>query len=157
MVDVTLGHFDGVDDVRISGDGSNVFCLRWRNIQALSIQTGEVVGEVGLELCNLRRSLTVESSRVWVHSILSEPQGWDFGTSDSPPVQLSNSSLLLAKNPKLWDVRQSRIKDAVTGRVVFQLAVRFVSPVDAQWDGHYLVAGYRSGEVLILDFNHVHL
>ena len=156
MVDVTLGHFDGVDDVRISGDGSNVFCLCWETIQAPSIQTGEVVGEVGLGLCNLQRSLAVDSSRVWVHSPLSEPLGWDFGTSDSPPVQLSNSPLLLAKNSKLWDVTQSRIKDAVTGRVVFQLAERFVNPVDAQWDGYYLVAGYNSGEVLILDFNHVH-
>ena len=26
-----------------------------------------------------------------------------------------------------------------------------------QWDGQYLVAGYESGEVLILDFNHMPL
>jgi len=32
MVDVTLGHNDHVEDVRISGDGSNVFCLHWQSI-----------------------------------------------------------------------------------------------------------------------------
>ena len=30
------------------------------------------------------------------------------------------------------------------------------NPVDSQWDGQYLVAGYRSGEVLILDLNNLH-
>ena len=25
----------------------------------------------------------------------------------------------------------------------------------AQWDGRYLIAGYESGEVLILDFIHI--
>jgi len=152
---VTLDHGDA-KDVRISGDGSSVFCLHGRSILAQSIQTGEVVAEVELEYCGPPRCLTVDSSRVWVHSPVSEPLGWDFGTPGSPPVQLSNSPLLLAKNGKLWDFRQSRIKDAVTGRVVFQLAGRFAKPVKSQWDGHYLVAGYESGEVLILDFNHVH-
>ena len=43
----------------------------------------------------------------------------------------------------------------VTGKVVFQLTGRFAKPVDVQWDSRYLVAGYKSGEVLILNFNHV--
>jgi len=101
--------------------------------------------------------LTVDGSRVWVHSPQSEPLGWDFGTPGSHPVQLSNSVLLLSNNAKLWDIEQSRIHDAVTGRVVFQLAGRFINPVKSQWDGCYLVAGYESGEVLILDFNYVHV
>jgi len=155
-VDVTLGYEDGVEDVRISVDGSIVFCLYWKTIQALSIQTGEVVAQVGLEFCQLQRSLSVDSSRVWVHSPESEPLGWDFGTSGSSPVQLSNSHFLLTDNAKLWDMGQSRIKDAVTGRVFFQLAGRCANPVSSCWDGCYLVTGYLSGEVLILDFNLVH-
>ena len=147
---------DDVEDVRISGDGFNVFCLCLLSIQARSLLTGEIVGEVKIEDCESPRSLTVDGSRVWVHTPKLEPLGWDFGTPGSPPVQLSNSPLLLAKNSLLWDIRQSRIKDAVTGRVVFQLAGRFANPVKSQWDGCYLVAGYESGEVLILDFNHVH-
>ena len=83
--------------------------------------------------------------------------GWDFGVPGSHPVQLSNTSLLHPNYTKLWDIAQSRIKDAATGKVVFQLAGGLVNPVDSQWDGRYLVAGYESGEVLILDFNHMPL
>jgi len=155
-VDVTFGRVHFVEDVRMSGDGSNVFCLCWGSIQAWSIQTGEVVGEVGLGGCEAQRTLTVDSSRVWVHSPQSEPLGWDFGTPGTPPVQLSNSPLLPPNNAKLWDAGESRINDAVTGRVVFQLPGRFANSAQSQWDGHYLVTGYRSGEVLILDFSHVH-
>ena len=154
-VDVALVTFDHVNDVRISGDGSNILCLRQQSIQVLSMQTGEVVGKVELEY-KPQTSLTIDGSRVWACSPLSDPLGWDFGTPGSPPVQLSNSLLLFPTNAKLWDIRQSRIEDAVTGRVVFQLAGRFLNPVKSQWDGHYLVAGYRTGEVLILDFKDMH-
>jgi len=39
---------DWFDDLRISGDGSKVFCLITESIQAWSIHTGEFVGEVEL-------------------------------------------------------------------------------------------------------------
>jgi len=55
----------------------------------------------------------------------------------------------------LWDPSLARIKNAVTGEVVFQLSGRFTKPVDVQCDGSYLVAGYQSGEILILDIKHV--
>jgi len=155
MVEVNASIFDGVEGVWISGDGSNVLCLHELSIQARSIQTGEVVNEVGPVYRGTPRYLTVDGSRVWFHSPPLEPLGWDFGTPGSTPVQLSNSPLLLPNNAKLWD-RQSRIRDAVTGRVVFQLAGKFAKPVKSQWDGCYLVTGYSSGEILILDFNHVH-
>ena len=48
---------------------------------------------------------------------------------------------------------ESRIKDTVTGRVIFQLPWWLTDPVTSQWGALYLVAGYESGEVLILDFN----
>ena len=147
---------NNVEDVRISGDGSNIFYLDILSIKAQSMETGKVVGQVILEGYDFDRCLTVDGSRVWVHSPSSESLGWDFATPGSPPVQLSNSLLLLTKNAKLWDICQSKIKDAVTGRVVCQLSGRFENPVTSQWDGHYLVTGYESGEVLILDFNHVH-
>jgi len=126
MVDVTQGHFEGI---RISGDGSKVFCLSWKTIQAWSIQTGEVVGEVGLEVFQSQRSLTVEGSRAWVHSPFSEPLGWDFGTPGTSLVRLSNTPLLHANDTKVWDIRQSAIKDTVTGKVVFQLTGRFIYPL----------------------------
>ena len=150
MVNIPDGN---VEDVRISGDGSKVFCLHYTSIQAWSTWTGEAMGEVGLEYSKPRRSLTVDGTRVWVHSPVLELQGWDFGTPDSSPIQLSDISLPYLNSTKLWDIHQSRIKDTVTGNVVFQLGERFAEPVDSQWDGQYLVCGYESGEVLIVDFS----
>jgi len=51
-------------------------------------------------------------------------------------------------------VSQSRIEDVAAGKEVFQLAGRYAKPSVTQWDGQYLVAGYDSGEVLILDFSY---
>jgi len=140
--------------IRISGDGSKVFCLCWKTLQVWFIQTGEMMG-LELEDSEVLRSLTVDGSRVWVHSPQSEPMGWDFGIPGSSPVQLLNIPMLQPKDTKLWYIGQSGIRDAVTGEVVFQLAGRFVNPVVSQWDGQYLAAGYKSGEVLILDFDQV--
>ena len=151
---VTLSIID-VEDVRISEDGTKVFCLHYKSIQSWSIQTGEVVSEVELESSIPRRSLTVDGSRVWVHSPVLEPQGWDFGIPDSPPVQLPTIPSSHSTGTKLWDAYKFGIKDTVTGKVVFQLGGRFAEPIDSQWDGQYLVAGYQSGEVLILDFNNM--
>jgi len=148
---------DPIDDVKISGDGSKVLCLHWQSVQALSMQTGEVVGEVKLEHDFTQRSLTVDGSRVWVHSPSSEPMGWDFGTPGPSPTQLFNILPPHLTNTKLWNSNMSRIEDKVTGKVIFQLGGRFANPTVVQWDGWYLVAGYRSGEVLILDFNHIFL
>ena len=150
-VDAT-GH--NISSIRISGDGSKVFCLFQGFIQAWSIPTGEVVGEVELRFAGPDKSLTVDGSKVWFHSsTLSEPLGWDFGIIGSSPVKLSGIPLPQPNDTKWWDISQSRIKDTVSGKVVFQLAGRFATPADSQWDGQYLVAGYRSGEVLVLDFN----
>ena len=146
---------DRIEDIRISGDGSKVFCLCWSFIQALSIWTGQVVGGVKLEVSMSKRSLSVDGPKVWVHSPVLELQGWDFGISGSPPIHLSNIPPPYLTDTKLWDIHQSRIKDTVTGKVVFQLGGRFTKPVDSQWDCWYLAAGYQSGEMLILDFNHM--
>ena len=152
LVDITG---KDVEDVKISGDGSKVFCLHWRSIQAWSIWTGEGVGEVKLEYSKPQRSLTVDGSRVWVHSPVLELQGWDFETPNPSPVQLSDMPSPYFNSTKLWDDDLSGIKDTVSGKVVFWLGGRFAKPVVSQWDGGYLVAGYQSGEVLILDFNHM--
>jgi len=149
----------GLQDLRISGDGSKIFCLYDEHIQAWSMQTGEAVGRVEINYVGPRRSLTVNDTRVWIHYPGSEYQGWDFGTQGSSPVQLSiiPSERLHLTDNMLWDTRLLRIKDTVTGKVVFQLSERFAEPTVVQCDGCYLAAGYSSGEVLILDFNYVFL
>ena len=143
--------------VRISGDGSKVFCLIRRSIQAWSIWTGEVVGKVELEGDPYLDPLYTDHSRIWVCFKDSITQGWDFVIPGSSPILLSNTS---PDRPHLnfiggtrWDTGPSVIKDTVTGKEVFQLVGRYAKPTDMQWDGQYLVAGYMSGEVLILDFN----
>jgi len=144
-----------VEDLRISGDGSRVFCLGAHSIYAWSIQTGEVVGKATIEYSKFPGSLIVDGSKVWAYWPQSKYQGWDFGTPGSSPVQLSNIPTLLPNGSMLWDVSQTRIRSAITGVIVFQLPSRFAKPVSVQCDGYYLVAGYESGEVLILDLNHV--
>ena len=145
--------------VRISGDGSKVFGLVGGFILAWSIWTGEAVGKVEVGYGLSFDTLHVDGSRVWARSKKSPAQGWDFGISGSSPFQLSNTPpdrphLNLSGGTE-WDDDPCMIKDMVTGRVVFQLAGGYANPRQVQWDGQYLVAGYESGEVLILDFNHL--
>ena len=143
-------------DLRISGDGTKVFCLYWESIQAWSIWTGGVVGILRIDYLGPQRSLTVDGSRVWVHYPQSEYQGWDFGTPGSPPIQLPSTLTLHLSGPMVQDTNHTRIRD-ITGKVVFQLSGRFAKPIAVQYDGCYLAASYDSGEILILDFNHVFL
>ena len=151
-VDVVEELGDCVDDVRISEDGTSVFCLCRMSVQAWFIQTGEVVGKVGLEGCEIKKSFVIDGSRVWVwvHSHNIELLGWDFGIPGSPTIQLSGTYLPQPNNIRLGHFG---LEDTVTGKVVFRLVGRFENPFVSQWDGRYLVAGYFSGEVLILDFN----
>jgi len=53
----------------------------------------------------------------------------------------------------MWQIGLSRFEDTATGKEVLRLAGRFAKSLNALWDGQYLVAGYETGEVLILDFN----
>ena len=150
------GYID-IDGIRISGDGSKVFVLTATSIQARSVWTGKVTGQVELkgrgEL--YLDPLCTDGSRIWVYSRGYIHQGWDFGISGSPPIPLSNLD-----RPHLnltnWESSAS-IEDTVTGKRVFQLHGRYAKPTAVCWDGQYLVAGYGPGigEVLILKFNHM--
>ena len=150
-------------DLRISGDGSKVFGLVGGFIQVWSMWTWEPVDKVklGLEGILYLDSLCTDNSKVWVHSQDSPAQeGWDFGISGSSPVPFDPSTgrpYLDFIGGASWQIRSpSWIKNTVTGKEVFQLSGRYAKPKAVQWDGQYLVAGYTSGEVLILDFHHVY-
>ena len=144
-------------DIRISGDGSKVFLLIGKSIQAWSIETGDVVGDVELEDGAYLDPLCMGGSRICVCFPNSLIQGWDFGVSGSSPIPLFSTppershldfiggDYQLYEGP-FW------IKDTVTGKKVLQLSGRYARPYDVQWDGQCLVAGYGSGEMLILDF-----
>ena len=100
----------------------------------------------------------MHDSRVWVDLKDSQTQGWDFGSPGLAPIPLSNVApggpdlVLRYKQEK---ANQHRIKDKVTGNEVFQLSGRYAHPTNVECDGQYLVAGYGSGKVLILDFVHM--
>ena len=146
--------------IKISGDGSKVFYLDENSIKACSQLTGEVVGEVKHGVLFGQGSLTVDGSRVWVHFPRIKTQGWDFGTQGTSPVQLHNTfpgrpRLHFVDGTRMWQFGLSRFEDTATGKEILRLAGRFAKPLNALWDGQYLVAGYETGEVLILDFHHV--
>jgi hypothetical protein len=100
----------------------------------------------------------MDGSKVLVRHGESSVQGWDFGVPGSTPIQFSQTS---PDRPhlNLIDVREwlenspVRIEDSVTGKEVFQLYGKYAKPSATQWDGQYLIAGYESGDVLILDFS----
>ena len=160
-------HFQTVDTasprcLRISGDGSKIICLFDGIIRAWSIWTLELACEIELDLRGILYldSLCTYSPRIWIHSMgLPAQEGWDFGTSGSSPVQFDPS----IGRPHLdfiggakWQTKDpSWIKDTITGKRVFQLRGGYMEPNDVQWDGQFLVAGYESGEILILDFCHI--
>ena len=150
----------GTRDFRISGDGSKVFLLAGRFIKAWSLRTGEAVGEVELEDESYQGLFQAGGSRICLCFPNSSIQEWDFGILGSPPVLLPSTSperscLRFIGGAGWWYKGPSQIKDTVTGKVVFQLFGRHAEPNEVQWDGRYLIAGYKSGEVLILDFIHM--
>ena len=120
---------------------------------------GEV--KLGLGKAPYLDSLYIDEPRVWIHFQDSSTQeGWDFGTSGSSPVPFDPSigrpCLDLIGGTSWQTDGPCWIKDTVTGKEVFQLSGRYAKPNNVRWDGQYLVAGYNSREVLILDFHHIH-
>ena len=160
-------------DLRMIGDGSRALQLYEESIQAWDIWTGESVGEARLkrddensdtfqvgdsaELAHFD-TLRMDGSKAVVCFGESSVQGWDFGAPGSTPIQFFETS---SGRPHLnfIDVRKwskdspVRFEDSVTGKEIFQLYDKYAKPSATQWDGQYLIAGYDSGEVLILDFS----
>jgi len=139
--------------------GCKVFLLSDRSIHAWSIWTGEPVGMARLESEENYFPPIMDGSRVWVFSEDLEPQGWNFGIPSSSPTPLSNALLdrahLGSTNNTRWhNYGPSGIDDVINGKLAFRLSGRYAWPIMVQWDNQYLVAGYSSGEVLIIDFNH---
>ena len=153
MLDIPEG---SVKDLRISGDGSIVFCLYERFIQAWYIWTGEVIGKLELEYRIEDPILTIDGSRVWIHPWWGDTEGWDFGVPNLSSIQYYSEPPNRPHLDFIGGIRKRRsflpgIEDTITGKEIFRLPEKHARPTDAQWDGQYLVAGYDSGEVLILD------
>jgi len=148
---------NGVIDLRVSGDGSKVFCLYGKYIQSWDIWTSETVGQMGFQQQG-KEIIAIDGSKIWAID------GWrflggDFGIPSASPVGLSIEppDRLHLNDTKLWEINMSRMRDMVTGKVVFQLPERFGKAVHVQLGGKYLVASFMSKEVLILDLSHTPL
>jgi len=141
-------------DIKISGDGLKVFCLDGFCISAQSTKTGEDVGAV-LHSVRFARSIFVDGSRAWVQGSEFEIHGWDFGVTDSIPVEIPGLPSLSFCDTKWWDISLSRIWDTVTGQVIFEMGGRHRRPVNVQLSGKYVATHDGFGEILVLDFNHV--
>jgi WD40 repeat protein len=147
-----------VKDLKISGDGSKVFLLAGTFIQAWSVWTGELVGGVESTDESYPDLFRMGGSRMGLRFPNSLTLGWDFGILGSSPVPLPSqpSERLHVDSVGFftrWHKGPYQVKDVVTGKEVFQLSERYVTPKVVQWDGQYLIAGYESGGVLILSFN----
>ena len=142
-----------VKDIKISQDGSRIFCLYEESLQSLSAETGEVTDQVEVLSGHY---LTVDGLVVWVHHFKSGYQGWNFGISDSSPVQLLDVFPCHYLNGTLqWDPFLCGVKNEATGKVVFWVPEKYGSIFDIQWNEHHLVICFLSKEVLILDFSHI--
>ena len=143
--------------IKIAGDGSRVFCLDRKFIQALSMQVGNLVGQAKISSPKFRPYLIVDGSKVWVQYTNLEYQGWDFGILGSSPVQLHNVApdRYYFNSAVVWDVGISGIRNEVTGKVIFQVPKRYGRAFDAQWHRCQLIIGFESNEMLVLDFSNV--
>ena len=158
-----IGHVNiwSTNCLRIIGDGSRVLHVGQGSIQVWSIWTRGSIHEVKLERSAAYHldSLRMDNSKVLVSLDILPVQGWDFGVPGSIPTQFSTDC---SDMPHLnftiatW-LKDSlaRIEDRITGQEVFQLCGQYAKPATTQWDGQYLIAGYPSGEVLILYISNV--
>jgi len=143
--------------LEISGDGSKVFLLNEKSIKAQSIATGEVMSKVEWLAGEHLNYLTVDGSKVGILFEDSQIHWWDFETTGSNPISLPSTSVDKPHLYLVWaaTVGSLSVRNTVTGDEVFQLPGAYRYPCDVKLGGWYLAAGYQSGEVLMLDFNHL--
>ena len=147
-----------VHELRISEDGSTVFYKIPFFLRAIDTQTGHFVGQVELDGTQTAYVfLSVDGSTVWMNSTEND-MGWNFRISDLSLLESCLAPLNRYHLDFVGGVRKERnvlppIEDTIAKREFLQLPKKLDNPTDAQWDGQYLVAGYDTGEVLILECN----
>jgi WD40 repeat protein len=148
-------------NIRISDDGSKVFDRNVWKLRAWSTSTWDLVSEVELGIDGKYglSPLHANGSKIWFQYKDLPVKGWDFGTSDSFPIQLSKKSFeehqLNFVGDINWTIGPFFVEDRATGKIVFRLSGKYKEPHCARWDGQYLVVGYPFREVLIFDFNNL--
>ena len=152
---------DYVEDIKISGDGSKVFGLHGNWIEAVSMQTGGIVGRVRIPVVRMDRyKLFVRGSKVGVANPCR--RGWDFGGlevsgfgefPDQPRLDLVNWSTERDGAMPSTERVTRWIGDTVTGGLVFRIPERYIKPdMEVIWGGRYLLIWSPSGEIVVMDF-----
>ena len=148
--------FHRLDDVKISGDGSKILGVYDKQVEVVSMQTGEITTrlEITVEWGGPLR-LWVRGSQVGIDNWCR--QGWDFGGRKvSDFGWLSNQFRLDLAGPSVGRSVTRWIVDTVTGRRVFHLPERHINPsMEVIWNGQYLLIWSLSGEVVVIDFDYV--
>ena len=152
-------------DLGISKDGSTFFVVDTAYIRTWSISTGESTGSLFYRAyTDLPVSVHLDGPLIWLGLWIygrAETWAWDLRNLKLPPIDSSNipDRLRLAC---VQDVGGARGDTGKTGLIdansrieVFRLPGGFAYPSRVVWDGRYLFAVYRTGEVLILDFLHM--
>ncbi|KAF9649417.1 WD40 repeat-like protein [Thelephora ganbajun] len=152
--------------LRISGDGTRVFEVGEWGLQTWSASTGGSAGWILFDrpykLSSI--SVVVDGPVVWIHSggYPTNLKRWDVKNREPLPINPSDVppdrhrlAFIQVDNSERQNADATRIEDTVIKKEVFRLPSRFAQPIVSQWDGRYLIAAYRSGELLILDFAHM--
>ena len=158
----SLPPFPGLDDVKISGDGSKILGVCHGRVEVVSMQTGEITSCLEIQVKEEGPfRLCVRGSQVGIDNLCR--RGWDFGSRKvSDFGWLSNQFRLdLADPPQVprGSVLRSTtrwIVDTVTGRRVFRLPEKYIDlDTEVMWDGQYLLIWSPSGEVVVVDFHYM--
>ena len=114
--------------IKISQDGTRVFCLYPGSLQVLSAETGKAVDQVKYENYGaFAPSLIVDGLGAQVFYPGTEHQGWNFGISDGSLVQLPDVSppQHYINGTLQWDPSLRGIKNETTGKVVFWIPEKY--------------------------------
>ena len=145
-----------VDDLWILGNEPKILFKSSHSLVILDIWTGKILSQVELSLpLAVRPFLAIDGSRVWIYN--NGPRGWNFEFSDTsigfciaPP---NRPHLDFVGGIRRYKSSLPTIEDTVTGKEFLRLPNSLNKPIDAKWDGQYLVSGYDTGDILILKCN----
>jgi hypothetical protein len=76
-----------VEDLRISGDGSKVFCMEWDSFMPGIYGQERLWAKYPCLIVFVDTFLTIDSSKVWVNFPNHGIEGWDFGVPDSSSIK----------------------------------------------------------------------
>ena len=141
--------------IKISGDGPAVFGQGDGRTGAVSIETGENTGHVGVRILYTGGNFFVRNSR------LKRRSWWSRGLWDLQDMKVSYPAGLqggfrLDVVQQVSEDKPCGVGDTATKRMVFYFPERYADrETELEWDGRYLLIQSTYEEVMVLDFDPV--